>query len=60
MPVMNSVGADFVKFIKSYPANTDLNAKEVAESNASFLKVIKRSQFVSNAFRFQLDLRLKM
>lgn len=38
MPVMNGVGADFVKFIKSYPAHTDLNAKEVAKSYSSILK----------------------
>ncbi|XP_055325952.1 probable cytochrome P450 6a13 [Sitodiplosis mosellana] len=30
IPVMDSVGADFVKYIKSFPANTDLNAKEIS------------------------------
>lgn len=31
MPVMNSVGSDFAKFIKSFPVQTDHNAKEVIE-----------------------------
>lgn len=29
MPVMNGVGADFVNYIKSFPPNADINAKEV-------------------------------
>ncbi|XP_031635618.1 cytochrome P450 6B1-like [Contarinia nasturtii] len=30
MPVMKGVGTDFIKFLKSYPANTDFNAKHIA------------------------------
>ncbi|XP_055306508.1 probable cytochrome P450 6a13 [Sitodiplosis mosellana] len=30
MPVMNGVGDDFVKYIKSFPTNTDFNAKDIS------------------------------
>ncbi|XP_055303189.1 cytochrome P450 6B1-like [Sitodiplosis mosellana] len=30
LPVMNEVGADLVKFIKSHPVDTDFNAKDVS------------------------------
>lgn len=33
---MNSVGADFVKYIKSFPANTDFNAKDVIQMQFYF------------------------
>lgn len=29
MPVMNGVGADLIKFIKSYPTGVDFDAKDV-------------------------------
>lgn len=29
MPVMNDVGAELIKFIKSYPTGNDFDAKDV-------------------------------
>lgn len=29
IPVMRSVSEDFVKFVRSYPSDADVNAKEV-------------------------------
>lgn len=32
-PVINGVASDFVKYLHSFPANTDFNAKNVGECN---------------------------
>lgn len=36
---MNSVGSDFAKFIKSFPVQTDHNAKEVIGTISKFTEI---------------------
>lgn len=59
---MNGVGVDFVKYIKSFPADTDFNAKEVNRNLCVLIRnyLLSKDKIIQFSKRFQFDLQRKM